>query len=459
MSESRPRPPFDPELDAAYAVFSEQIPLVMTIEMAVAGREPGVYVDVSEQLLAEAGVTRREITVPGYEGAELVASVFARADHTGEGPGIYHVHGGGMISGERTIGIPQALPWMVEHDAVAVTVEYRLAPEFPDPYPVEDCYAGLAWTAEHAAELGIDPRRLLIAGASAGGGLAAGTALLARDRRGPELIGQVLLCPMLDDRNATTSAEQYDDRGSWVRESNLLGWTALLGERRGTEDVSIYAAPARDRPLRTPAGLHRVRFRRGVPGRGRRLRHDALGLGRTGRAAGLGGRLPRLRHDRAARRRVPGGRGRPGQLGRQADRHLTGEAARQRAASPRRGGDRREGRRPRRGLPTGGLLRRVPGLAEYSIFDASLLHIVPDGLDLRMAALVEPMSVRWHAVARTGIQPGGTALVAGVRPIGLGAWFVFKTAPAPRSPRRCRASPRADARSSARRTSTPRSSS
>lgn len=110
MSESRPRPPFDPELDAAYAVFSEQIPLVMTIEMAVAGREPGVYVDVSEQLLAEAGVTRREITVPGYEGAELVASVFARADHTGEGPGIYHVHGGGVISGERTIGIPRRCP-------------------------------------------------------------------------------------------------------------------------------------------------------------------------------------------------------------------------------------------------------------------------------------------------------------------------------------------------------------
>ncbi len=143
MSESRPRPPFDPELDAAYAVFSEQIPLVMTIEMAVAGREPGVYVDVSEQLLAEAGVTRREITVPGYEGAELVASVFARADHTGEGPGIYHVHGGGMISGERTIGIPQALPWIVE-----------------------DCYAGLAWTAEHAAELGIDRHRLLKCGSA-----------------------------------------------------------------------------------------------------------------------------------------------------------------------------------------------------------------------------------------------------------------------------------------------------
>ena len=73
--------------------------------------------------------------------------------------------------------------WLLTHDVVLVTVDYRLAPEHPDPYPVEDCYAGLVWTAEHADALGVDPDRIVLVGQSAGGGLAAGTALLARDRQ------------------------------------------------------------------------------------------------------------------------------------------------------------------------------------------------------------------------------------------------------------------------------------
>ncbi|MFD6249412.1 alpha/beta hydrolase, partial [Streptomyces roseolus] len=189
----------------------------------------------------------------GGRGGGVGAALFPPPrDHTGPGPGIYHIHGGGMIVGDRLLGVVQTLPWIVEHDAVLVTVEYRLAPEFPDPYPVEDCYAGLVWTAEHAADLGIDPERIVVAGASAGGGLAAGTALLARDRRGPALLGQVLICPMLDDRGRTTSTYQYADAGTWNGDDNRVGWTALLGARRGTEDVSVYAAPARATDL---AGL------------------------------------------------------------------------------------------------------------------------------------------------------------------------------------------------------------
>lgn len=138
---------------------------------------------------------------------------------------------------------------------MAVTVEYRLAPEFPDPYPVEDCYAGLVWTSDHAEELGIDPTQLIVAGASAGGGLAAGIALLARDRKGPALAGQVLIYPMLDDCDNTISTSQIDGEGIWDRSSNVMGWTALLGERKGTDDVSIYAAPARATDL---SGLPRT---------------------------------------------------------------------------------------------------------------------------------------------------------------------------------------------------------
>lgn len=245
------RPPFDPELDAVLSDVAEQLP-TLTLETVPQFRDLPMAGGLTDEELESEGLVRREVTVPGHEGAELAATVIARRDHTGRGPGIYHVHGGGMVLGNRLLGVVQMLPWIVEHDAVLVTVEYRLAPEFPDPYPVEDCYAGLVWTAEHATDLGIDPDRIVVAGASAGGGLAAGTALLARDRQGPALLGQVLICPMLDDRGRTASTYQYADAGTWNGDNNRVGWSALLGERRGTEDVSVYAAPARATDL---AGL------------------------------------------------------------------------------------------------------------------------------------------------------------------------------------------------------------
>jgi acetyl esterase/lipase len=157
-----------------------------------------------------------------------------------------------MVMGSRFAGINQTLAWVERFDAVCVTVDYRLAPEHPDPYPVEDCYATLVWTVEHAVELGIDTERIVVTGPSAGGGLAAGVALLARERGGPALLGQMLVSPMLDDRNDTVSAHQIDGVGVWDRSSNDTGWNALLGDRRGTDAVSVYAAPARATDL---AGL------------------------------------------------------------------------------------------------------------------------------------------------------------------------------------------------------------
>ncbi|WP_433674108.1 alpha/beta hydrolase [Microbacterium gorillae] len=246
MSDTLIRPPFDAESEAVLALMQEQLPPVTPETIAL--MRQGVLLEGASPIadaLEQAGITRRDVTIPGHNGDEIEVTVLARADHTGLGPGIFHTHGGGMIVGDRMLGVEQLIPWIVEHDAVAVTVEYRLAPEYPDPYPTEDSYAALVWTAAHAGELGIDPERILVAGASAGGGLAAAMALLARDRRGPRLIGQLLICPMLDDRDATTSTHQYPDRGTWVRSANITGWSALLGDRRGSDEVSIYAAPAR----------------------------------------------------------------------------------------------------------------------------------------------------------------------------------------------------------------------
>jgi acetyl esterase/lipase len=240
-----PAPPFDAELAPVVAEFTSTVPSTLTLDDLLAMRAPPPVAAVDE-LLAARDMIREDRAVPGLEGdPDVTLSVFKRRTHVPGGPGIYCIHGGGMVLGERLSGALMALEWMQRFDAVAVSVEYRLAPENPDPAPVRDCYAGLVWTAAHADELGVDPARLIIAGASSGGGLAAGTALMARDEGGPALAAQMLLCPMLDDRNQTISSHQIDGIGLWDRRSNQAGWDALLGDRRGTGRVSIYAAPAR----------------------------------------------------------------------------------------------------------------------------------------------------------------------------------------------------------------------
>jgi acetyl esterase/lipase len=114
---------------------------------------------------------------------------------------------------------------------------------------VEDCYAALVAMAERTAVFGIDDDRLAIYGASAGGGLAAGTALMARDRNGPPLIYQMLIYPMIDDRLQTSSSQEFTDIGVFDREANVEAWRYLLGDRAAGDDVSVYAAPARETDL------------------------------------------------------------------------------------------------------------------------------------------------------------------------------------------------------------------
>ncbi|WP_328413169.1 alpha/beta hydrolase [Streptomyces violaceus] len=203
-----------------------------------------------EDLTAGGRVRVEERQVPGPDGApDITVLILSPVEDRGPKGGIVHIHGGGMVMGGRRDHVTRLLPHVIDGSAVVVSVEYRLAPEHPDPAPVEDCYAGLVWTAKNAAEFGIDPERLMITGISGGGGLAAGAALLARDRAFPKLSHQVLLCPMLDDRFETHSSRMVDSDGVWDRYSNLYAWTAVLGARRGGPDVSQYAAPARAEDL------------------------------------------------------------------------------------------------------------------------------------------------------------------------------------------------------------------
>jgi acetyl esterase/lipase len=124
-----------------------------------------------------------------------------------------------------------------------LSVEYRRAPEYAHPIPVEDCYAGLKWLSIYGRELGVDSARLAVMGDSAGGGLAAATALLAYDRSLP-LAKQILIYPMLDDRTTTADPALVAFAG-WTYDNNYTGWHALLGDAIGSEDVPGTAPPGR----------------------------------------------------------------------------------------------------------------------------------------------------------------------------------------------------------------------
>jgi acetyl esterase/lipase len=239
-------PPFDPELAAALTVLAEHLPPAVTPDLIPLLRQGEAAFGLDDDLTRGGAYTVTERAVPGPDGdPDISLLICLPSGVTAPTAAIYNIHGGGMIIGTNRLGLAGMLEWAQELSAAVVSVEYRLAPETRHPGPVEDCYAGLVWTAAHADELNIDADRIIVAGGSAGGGLAAAVALLARDRGGPALKAQMLLCPMLDDRNDSVSARQMAGRGIWDYTSNETGWTALLGDARGGPDVSPYAAPAR----------------------------------------------------------------------------------------------------------------------------------------------------------------------------------------------------------------------
>lgn len=156
-------------------------------------------------------------------------------------PAVLSIHGGGFTFGSVETDHALAAQLALAVEAVVVSVDYRLAPEHPHPAPVLDCFAALEWLAGQAGELDVDPDRIAVFGASAGGGLAAAVALMARDRGGPALALQALAYPMLDDRDATASMRDLPDFGPWNRDVNNEGFRCLLAGAA----PDAYAAPAR----------------------------------------------------------------------------------------------------------------------------------------------------------------------------------------------------------------------
>ncbi len=229
----------DPEIAAALGALPDFALTPEVLAMVRSMPAPPTETPASVQLI--------EQHVPGPQGSPDVRVLVARpADQAGVLPALVWIHGGGYVLGSADADVATVFEAVERVGCVVVSVDYRLAPDTPHPGPIEDCYAALRWTAEHADELQIDPARIAIGGESAGGGLAAALAILARDRGEVPVVFQALVYPMLDDRAVTTDRDPATGAHVWNRRSNEFGWRSLLGTLEpGGADVPAYAAAAR----------------------------------------------------------------------------------------------------------------------------------------------------------------------------------------------------------------------
>jgi acetyl esterase/lipase len=224
-----------------------------------------VAVELRHPLLAMLPVSFNALTLP------LLRAVMRRSSKTGPGvvvsertvgspavrvlvmtpsapggprPAVLWIHGGGMIVGSPQFEAAGSARLARELDAVVVSPDYRLAPENPFPAGLDDCMATLQWMRANAVELGLDPERVTVMGASAGGGLSAAVAQRSHDE-GISLRAQVLVYPMLDDRSVLTTDHAERGQLGWTPASNRFGWSAYLGHEPRISDAPEYAAPVR----------------------------------------------------------------------------------------------------------------------------------------------------------------------------------------------------------------------
>jgi acetyl esterase/lipase len=236
----------DPDL---LGVFDTVPTIDLTAELLPVIRAAGLPLQFEAPPPDAADVSRRK--VPGPKGApDVEVAIYTPRPRAKILPCIFHIHGGGYVTGSVAALEPLHRMLCVAADCCIVSVEYRLAPEARFPSAIEDCYAGLSWAFAEAGALGLDPGHIGVMGESAGGGLAAALALLARDRREHKLAFQHLIYPMLDDRTVVTKEPHpYAGEFLWTAHNNAFGWSALLGEPPGSAQISSYAAAARAEDL------------------------------------------------------------------------------------------------------------------------------------------------------------------------------------------------------------------
>jgi len=199
-----------------------------------------------DSLIAGRELDLEEWTVVARDGSTIPVSTIRKKKSTRPKAALFHIHSGGMVAGDRFIGMQMVADWVVSHDLVCTTVDYRLSPENQFPVPLHDCYDALTAFAGNLNE----ETPLVLVGMSAGGGLAAGLAQMALDTAGPNIAGQLLMCPMLDYRNSSVSSNQFQNLGLWDKGSNDTGWNAYLGDKRKSNSPPAYGSPSHRRDLR-----------------------------------------------------------------------------------------------------------------------------------------------------------------------------------------------------------------
>ncbi|MCB0888689.1 MAG: alpha/beta hydrolase [Nocardioidaceae bacterium] len=188
------------------------------------------------------GVTCQAVTLPGTDATLWTYEHPSRSDASGA---LIWLHGGGFISGSAPASHDFCSQLAADLGLFVVNVDYRLAPEHPFPAGFDDCFDALLWIHAHAHELGINPDRIVVAGSSAGAGLAAAVAQRAHDE-GLELAFQLLVYPMLDDRSAL---RRDLPSLTWSAASNRYAWKSYLGHPAGEPEERAYAVPARRKDL------------------------------------------------------------------------------------------------------------------------------------------------------------------------------------------------------------------
>ncbi|OLN86234.1 Carboxylesterase NlhH 2 [Colletotrichum chlorophyti] len=250
-TRSHLKPPYDPQLVSAMTIVT---PFPRLKGKIAEGRQvrATAAAPLQASIRNDADLVVEDRTIPGLEEHLQIPVIILQLKNSagaadGQRPGILYFHGGGMVIGDPFLGLSFFVHAAKEHDAVLISVDYRLAPEHPAPAMQDDCFVALVWVSQHARELGIDPSRIMVSGVSAGGGLAAGVALRARDEGGPKLCAQLLVCPMLDDRDTSVSKKQYTEETFFDGTDNNFSWSCVLGDQAGVQDadVSPYVAPGR----------------------------------------------------------------------------------------------------------------------------------------------------------------------------------------------------------------------
>ena len=242
----------DPELLPTLEIFKAMLGDGMDLDNNLAEAREMVNAmgdQAVEHLVLADHVMREIIPFQSSDGADLSLRIICPKQSDTQMPILYFIHGGGFVVGEANQGDASVRDFAEHLGCFTASVEYRLSPEHAYPVPLRDCYEGLQYLIDHAGELNLDPDRIIIHGVSAGGGLAAGLALWLRDHTDIKPRAQLLIYPMLDDTNLEQPGDGVEDTLIWSRANNLTGWRAYLGDAFGSDEVDIYAAPARAKDL------------------------------------------------------------------------------------------------------------------------------------------------------------------------------------------------------------------